>query len=330
MRKKIIIFLGILLVAILIGSYFLIQGVSPHEPEVFGATFSKFFSEKFGVDWKKNYLAIFEDLELRDVRIPVYWPEIEPEKGEWNFGDIDWQVNMAQNYDARVVLAIGRKLPRWPECFEPEWAKNLTEGKKQSFILEMLRQVVERYKDSPAVWAWQVENEPFLPFGECPMADKEFLDEEIATVKNISDKPVIVTDSGEFGIWFGAAKRADIFGSTLYRYVHTNFFGYLTYPLPAWFFRFKQGLLKLFIDEKSVIVTELQAEPWMTKMLYETSIEEQFQHFNPERFKEILQYIKGTGFGTFYFWGVEWWYWLKQKGHPEMWDIAKEIIKDIK
>jgi hypothetical protein len=328
-KKKIIIFLFIFLAVVVIGSYFLIQSVSPREPKVFGVTFSKFFSEKFGIDWKKNYLAIFEDLELRDVRIPVYWSEIEPEKGEWNFDDIDWQVNMAQNYDAKVILAIGRKLPRWPECFEPEWAKNLSEGEKQNFILEMLRQVVERYKDSPAVWAWQVENEPFLPFGECPMADKEFLDEEIAIVKNISNKPVIVTDSGEFGLWFGAAKRADIFGSTLYRYVHTNFFGYITYPFPAWFFRLKQGLLKLFIGEKPVIVTELQAEPWMTKMLYETFIEEQFQHFNPERFKEVLQYIKGTGFDTFYFWGVEWWYWLKEQGQPEMWDIAKEAIGNL-
>lgn len=328
--KKLVIILAAVLAVIFVASCIFISSVPPREPKVFGVTFSKSFAEKFGLDWKENYSAIFKDLGARDVRIPVYWSEIEPQKDNWSFDDYDWQLKKAQEYDAEVILAIGRKLPRWPECFEPEWLKNLGEEEKQKLILEMLQQIVERYKDNSAVWAWQIENEPFLPFGECPMANAKFLDEEIRAVKNLSNKPVIVTDSGEFGLWFPTAKRADIFGSTLYRYVYNGFFGYITYPLPPFFFRLKQGLLKLFLGQKPMIVTELQAEPWMQKMLYETSVEEQFQHFSPERFRLVLNYIKRTGFDTFYFWGVEWWYWLKQNGHPEMWNMAKEAIKNIK
>jgi len=204
----------------------------------------------------------------------------------------------------------------------------LPESEKQKLILGVSKKIIERYKDNPAVWAWQVENEPFLSFGECPKLDKTFLDEEISLVRGLSDKPVIVSDSGEFGTWFQAAKRGDIFGSTLYRYVYTNFFGYITYPLPPSFFRLKQGFLKLFVGEKPMIVVELQAEPWMPRTLRDIPIEEQFTHFNPERFREILQYIKGTGFDTFYFWGAEWWYWLKMQGYLEMWDIAKETVSN--
>jgi len=337
-RKKFVAILAVVLAAIFVSSCIFISSIPPREPKVFGVTFSKSFAEKFGFDWKKAYEEIFNDLGIRDVRIPVYWSEVEPEKGRWNFDDIDWQLKKAREYNAKVILAIGRKLPRWPECHIPHWVRDITNspakgGGKSQFpkeeLLGYIEKVVSKYKDNSTVWAWQVENEPFLPFGECPLLGKEILDEEIATVKKISSKPIIVTDSGEFGIWLPAAKRADIFGSTLYRHVYNEFFGYITYPLPPSFFRLKQGLLKLFLGQKPIIVTELQAEPWMTKMLYETSVEEQFAHFDTNRFKATLEYIKGTGFDTFYFWGAEWWWWLKQNGHPEMWNLAKETIQGV-
>jgi hypothetical protein len=330
--KKILIIFLCLLAAILIGSHLLISSAPPRKPELFGVTFSKPFAEKFGVDWRENYLAIFEDLGIRDIRIPAYWNDVEPEKGKWNFNDIDWQIEKANEYGAKVILAVGRKLPRWPECHEPEWVESYEIGTRKFTspdLVEYIRKVVERYKDNPAIWAWQVENEPFLPFGECPLLGGDVLDEEIALVRVLSDKPIIVTDSGEFGRWFSAAKRADIFGSTLYRHVYTKSIGHFTYPLPPSFFRLKQGLVKLFYGDKPMIVVELQAEPWLPKMLYETSPEEQFKHFGPERFKKMLEYIRGSGFDTFYFWGVEWWWWLKTQNKPEMWNLAKEAIRSI-
>lgn len=313
-----------------IGSYFSISSVPSREPKLFGVTFSKSFAEKFGLDWKKVYLEIFEDLGIRHLRIPVYWSEVEPQKDTWIFDDIDWQLEKAGEYDAKVILVIGRKLPRWPECHEPEWVQSQNPNLKSQNLLEYIEKTIIRYKDNSAVWAWQVENEPFLPFGECPEYSAEFLDKEIELVKRFSNKPVIVTDSGEFGTWFSAAKRADIFGSTLYRHVWTKLIGHFTYPLPPSFFRLKQGLLELFVGEKPAIVVELQAEPWLPRALYETSYQEHLIYMNPERFKKILEYIKATGFDTFYFWGVEWWYWLKTQCHPEMWDIAKEAIQNTK
>ncbi len=315
--------------AVLIGSYFLIRSVPGREPKVFGATFSEPFAKELGLDWKKAYVAIFSDLGIKNVRIPIYWSEVEPEKGKWHFEDIDWMAEKAEEYGAKIILVFGRRVPRWPECFEPNWAKNLGVEEKRNLILEISKKIVLRYRNNPAVWALQVENEPFLLFGECPIFSADFLDEEIAAVKKISNKSIIITDSGEFGLWFQAAKRGDIFGSTLYRHVWNRIFGYITYPLPPSFFRLKQGLLKLFVGEKPVIVVELQAEPWTPRALVDIPLNEQFQHFNPERFRQILEYIKGTGFDTFYFWGAEWWYWLKTKGNSEMWNMAKEAIKNL-
>ncbi len=330
MAKKIIIILGIFLAVIFTGAYLILQTVPSKEPKIFGVTFSEPFAKELGLDWQKTYEAIFDDLGIRFVRIPVYWSEVEPQENKFVFDDYDWQLEKAQEYGVKVILVIGRKVPRWPECFEPQWAQSQNSNLKSQNLLEYIEKAVNRYKDSSTVWAWQVENEPFLPFGECPPLDKKFLDEEIELVRRISNKPIIITDSGEFGTWFSAAKRGDIFGSTLYRHVWTKLIGHFTYPLPPAFFRLKQGLVKLFIGEKPMLVVELQAEPWLPKMLYETSIEEHYKHFNPDRFRKELEYIKGTGFDTFYFWGVEWWYYLKQNGYPEMWDMAKEAIKSTK
>jgi hypothetical protein len=31
-----------------------------------------------------------------------------------------------------------------------------------------------------------------------------------------------------------------------------------------------------------------------------------------ERFKYNIEYAKNTGLNTFYFWGAEWWYYMKK------------------
>jgi len=296
----------------------------------FGVTFSKTQAEDLGLDWKETYNAVLNDLNVPLLRVPAYWTKIEPEDNKFNFEWLDFMLAEAASSSADVILVVGKKLPRWPECHEPYWVSGEEEEMKKMRVANYITRVVNRYKDNPAVTAWQVENEPFLDFGLCPKLDKDFLDKEIELVRSLSDKPVIVTDSGEFGWWSGAYKRGDIFGSTLYRTVWSKFVGQFTYPLPPSFFRLKRGAMEHFYGEKPMVIIELQAEPWGPRLIQYLSLEEQFKSMNPEEFREVLEYIKGTGFDTFYFWGAEWWYWLKEKQHmPEMWEIAKEAINNL-
>jgi hypothetical protein len=77
--------------------------------------------------------------------------------------------------------------------------------------------------------------------------------------------------------------------------------------------------------KKPVINIELQAEPWTEKPLKEASLEVQAQSMNPQMFEEGITFASKSGLGTYYFWGTEWWYWMKTKQNkPEIWDIAKE------
>ena len=308
----------------------LIQRVPRKTPRLYGVTFVPQAAEALGLDWKEVYRALFDDLGVRNVRISAYWDEIEKEKDSFDYSRLDFQVEEAQRHGARIIFVIGRKVPRWPECHIPEWAKDFTLEEQDNGLFDYMGKVILRYKNFPAIIIWQVENEPFLPFGECPDFGAKSVDAGIALVRSLDGgRPILVTDSGELSIWIRAARRGDIFGTTMYRTVWNKVVGELTYPLPPSFFRFKRAITELVVGQKQMIVIELQGEPWLSRPLQETTIEEHYMVVNPEKFRGILEYAEASGFDTFYLWGVEWWYWLRANGHPEIWEIFKEKLKAV-
>ncbi len=297
----------------------------------YGVTFSYPYAQGLGLDWKKTYLSILDELNPKYIRLSAYWDSVEPKNGVYNFNELDFQVNQAGARGTKIVLAVGRRLPRWPECHDPEWIKNLSPEVLKNEQLSYIEAVVRRYQGSPAIISWQVENEPFLSvFGECPKLNVSLLDSEIALVKKLDPPmPITITDSGELSFGYAANSRGDIFGTTLYRYVYNDVFNtYWTNHIPALFYRFKAGFFKLLRPDKKVVIMELEAEPWTTKGIPNTPIEEQFKTMSMDKFSKILEVAKNTGFSPQYLWGAEWWYWMKTKGHPEFWDKAKELMKN--
>jgi len=302
--------------------------INPVQNIEWGVTFSAKFSRQLGLNWQKSFEAIINELKPDKIRLVAYWDEIEKEKNNYNFSDLDWQLKKAEGSNIKTILAVGMKVPRWPECHIPDWAKSISIDEREKELWEYLREVVKRYQKYPILEAWQVENEPFLPFGQCPERGKNFLSDEVSLVKLLDkNHPIIVTDGGEFGLWYKAAKSSDIFGTTMYRRVHNDFFGQIDYHLPPGYFILKEKIIRFLINDygKKFIVIELAAEPWMQKQIYETPISEQFKFFDYNFFKDTVSYAKETNFGEYYFWGAEWWYYLKINDHPEIWNEAKKL-----
>ena len=304
----------------------------PPQPTTFGVTFSRVQAEGFGLDWKKTYIDILDDLGVKHMRLSAYWNDIEPEKGEYNFEILDWQIEEAKKRDAKILLAIGRKLPRWPECHTPKWASGLSQSEQNAAVLRMLETVVARYKNESAVWAWQVENEPLFKFGICPPRDREFFEEEVLFVRSLdASRSIVTTDSGEMSFWVMSGSQGDIFGTTMYKVVHGRGIGFFSYDfLPAVFYRKKAAILKkLLPNVKDVIVVELQAEPWTAGIPVNTdTINRQFRRFSFKRFQNHIRYARDVGYSETYLWGVEWWAWLKtEAGHPEFWEEARGLFK---
>jgi len=323
-----IILLVVLLFLFFSTGFFFVGKIEPAEKINWGIVFSQKHSERLGLNWKENYLAILDDLKARHLKLVAYWDLIEKEEGFYDFEDLDWQINEAEKRNAKVLLVIGRRVPRWPECHIPNWAGNSAESTQQQKVLALIEQIVLRYKDNPTIEFWQVENEPFFPFGECPPLDKKFLKKEIDLVKSLDNqRPVVISESGEFPLWFSAAKFGDIVGHTLYRKVWVQELKiYFTFPFPPIFYHRKAWLInKLF--HKRVICIELQAEPWGPTLLYYSPLEEQEKTMDIEQFRKNIEFAKNTGIDTFYLWGAEWWYWLKEKQNDSrIWNEARNLF----
>lgn len=328
MKKLVLLILIILFLAF----FFLTSGFKPPEKFVYGVSFSRFHTDELGLDWKETYLAILNDLQVRNFRFSAHWPLTEPEEDKFNFEELDFQIEEALESNASVILAVGRRLPGWPECHEPEWAKGLNKENKQEKILKYIEAVVNRYKRYDNVKYWQVENEPYLIFfskENCGEFDENFLKQEIELVKKLDPtRPILVTDSGEFGTWYKAYQRGDIFGTSMYLYIWWHYgIGPFRYPITPIFFRIKHNLIKLVFGKKPAIVIELSAEPWLLQPIINTPIETQFSRMGIDKFNEMIEFSSKTGFDTFYLWGVEWWYWMRQNGHSEFWDRFKELAR---
>lgn len=297
-----------------------------------GITFSQFYAqEQLGLDWQETYLAILKDLNPKYLRLIAYWQYLEPVEGQFNFRDLDWQIARAQERYKEIILVVGHRVPRWPECHHPAWAENLATEELQKAILEFLSQTINHCKDIEGIWAWQIENEPlFFLFGNCPKPDREFLKEEIALVKSLDPtRPIIITDSGELSLWLKTSGLSEILGTTLYRSVWGKPFGYFKHFYPPVFYTLRAALAKKFFGTEQVIISELQGEPWGRehKSLAQVPLEEQLKHFSPRDLQKNLKFAKKTGIDEIYLWGAEWWYWLKENWNDDrFWNEAKEIF----
>jgi hypothetical protein len=311
----------------------------------YGVSFSKFHSDELKLDWKKVYLALLDDLKVRNLRLSAHWPDTEPEDGKFDFSALDFQMREANKRNASVILAVGRRLPGWPECHEPDWVQNQKSKFKNqneflefrnNKLLEYIETVVNRYKSFDNIGYWQVENEPFLAFfsrSSCGPLDEVFFKEEIDLVHKLDPKhPVLTTDSGEFGTWYKAYKYGDVFGTSMYLYVWIKALDWpLRYPITPAFFRIKQNLMELvqrFRGEprKPMLVIELSTEPWLLHPITETPVKTQLERMGLNKFNEMISFSGKTGFDIFYLWGAEWWYWMRGRGHPEFWERAKTLF----
>jgi hypothetical protein len=318
----------ILLIVLVPPALYLGRTGAPVE-QVYGVTFSAKQARALGLDAREAYLAVLNDLNVKHLRLIAYWDDTEPSQDGDDFSELDWEIKEAELHNVAVTLAIGRKLPRWPECFYPAWVRTKSLPEENDFLLAFLKRLVLRYHDQNAIVRWQVENEPFVWwFGECPKLDPAFLQTEINLVKGLSNKPVLITDSGELSTWRKAARFGDLFGTTLYRVTWNPYLRYGTYPLPPASYRLKARLWG--IEPKDVIIAELQAEPWPPgTLLLETPLAEQFKSMSINRLNDQIAFAKATNFGEAYFWGAEWWYWLKTtQNHPEFWELAKELFSN--
>ena len=357
-RKIIIIAVSALLLLLVVawaqlsGFYFDRRDFSNRREPVWGVSYRQLYARYLGIDPKETALAIFDDLGAKYIRLIIPWNEIEAAgQGQFDFSFFDWFVKEAEKRNAKLIINIGPRTAGWPEFHLPVWTLGLSDKDRKNKALVMIGETVGRYKNSPAVEMWQVENEPLFNWRqlkevekiygiELKVPDPEFLRDEINTVRvEDSDHPVIITDSGELSSWEEAAKFGDYLGSTLYRFVWQRIYGnfgirlyygyipFFSWASPAYY---HNKAVNLGFDLDKVFIMELQAEPWIrNESIINSSPELQTKIFGVRQFKDNIDFARRTGFPRAYLWGAEWLWWLKEKqGNVDMWEEARKLFAE--
>lgn len=329
MLRKIVLSGILICIVVAVSVFALAQKPVPAEI-TYGMSFNTPYAQELGLDWRQSYDAILGELGVRHLRLAAHWPMVEPVAGTYNFVELDYQIAQAEAVGAEVVFAVGRRLPRWPECHVPDWARELALAERQAAQLEYMTAVIERYKNSPAITHWQVENEPFLAlfaFEHCGELDESFLAAEVEHVRALdASRPILVTDSGNLGTWHKAYQLGDVFGTSVYVHFWNPELGQFRTWLPPWFYRAKERVMSLLYGEKPTLLIELSAEPWLLEPIVDVPLNIQFTRMDVEKFNDILDYAAETRYHRQYLWGAEWWYWLHLQGESDMWERGKQLF----
>ncbi len=326
--KKSIVGISAATIAVVALYIFLLGWSFKNQKMILGVSFDPVFARYLGLSAGETYFKVLDDWKFKYIRLAAHWNQVETAPGVFNFDDLDWYVSEAGKRGAKITLAIGQKTPRWPECHIPVWASKLSAKEFTAARLKYIAAVVTHYRSNQFLEMWQVENEPFLPFGECPAFSTDELRQELNLVKQLdANHPRMVTDSGELSTWRRTATVAEYFGTTMYRVVWNKYLGYTSYDwLPAAFYRLKLWLVGRSVN--TAFVSELQAEPWIPgQHIVDVALSEQAKSMDLTRLKKNIDYARKIGLPRAYLWGAEWWEWMGKTGHSEITDYIKNVSK---
>ena len=300
------------------------------QPLQLGVSFIPDYAQSLGLNPQATMDALL-NIGVKQFRLVSYWSDMEPAPGQYDFSQLDWEFQKAEAHHAKIILTLGLRQPRWPECHAPGWVNmNAPDSQWQPQLETFMQKVVERYRNSPSLQSYQVENEYFLGgFGICTNFDRQRLVSEDNLVRKLDPSHPIIIGRSNNALGFPTGQpQPDMFGISVYKRVWDGNFShrYLEYPQPAWFYGFLAGVQKIFLH-KDMMIDELQAEAWPPngQTIQQTSLAEQNKSLNAQRLKDRFAYGEATGMRSIDLWGAEYWYYRAQILHdPSLWNVAKQ------
>ena len=312
-----------------------------------GTSFTKWRAEALGLDYRVAFERILA-MRFAVLRLSASWHEIE----RFGYADLDWLLAEAARAGQPVLLTVGMKALGWPEFYLPAGLDpNLAAVQLRS--ITHIREVVLRYRDNPALIAWQIENEPFNRSG--PQAwsiGRRVVRAEARTVRSLDgDRPQLLTTFAHFDAgldssstrhrspWkrrLGLAVAAEREALSILR--RGDILGLDVYPSIGWLDETgRERLARAAPDQiaavarwlriageqgKQLWVTEAQAEPWEARR----STHAAPVSVQPEAIPELVNRLDGAGVETILLWGSEYWLWREDSGDPR-WTAAVSLAR---
>lgn len=342
-----VVLIALLAVAAFVGRYWY-DTAAQGQPE-FGISFSCQQARYLlgaATDCPATLAAILDGLGARQVRLSLYWDDVEPRPGTFDFAATDALVRVCAAHGADVLLTVGIKGQRFPEVYLPGWLDDgsaLPEGTVldrqpgvHDAVLRYVEAAVAHYGGDPTIAAWQVENEPFIKNFQTIRGwtvSPAMTADEAAAVRRLDSRrrPVVVTHSS-WTVYDQAWKRALSLGDVLGQNVFTK----KAWVRPWWYFfpyhagpwtPNLPGQARLARRQgKQLWITELQAEPEEQRALTAT-LDGNAHSLTPTAFAGTIALARRSEASRAYLWGAEWLYAVRATPRGvELWRQAQALF----
>lgn len=286
------------LLSLFIGPGLRLDNPTPREtqaPIQLGTSFSPWRARALGLAPEQAFGELL-GLHFAVIRLAARWNMTGSDGG----GELDRLMAMAAAAHQPVLLEVGVKSLGWPEFYPPAGLlEGIPDGGDvgtdpilRTPLLAFVRQVVLRYRNSPVLVGWQVENEPFNAAGPHRWwIDAQLLQAEMATVRELSRKPIVVNAFTHFNALFdrvsssdglslanllgfesngaeprslGMLRPGDVLGLDVYTRIGYRVLGQdgLSLADADWASRAGEWLARARAGGADAWVTEAEAEPW--------------------------------------------------------------------
>jgi hypothetical protein len=271
--------------------------VRPRGAAQLGISFRPLQAAALGVDPHAGLQALLA-YPFPLIRLSAYWNRLESRDGDFQPGELDRQLDAAEQAGKQVIMGLGAvKSFGYPEFFVPGHylSQPLREGSlvrpdERRDLLDgavaFVRRVIERYRHRACIIAWQVEHEAVDPLGmeHSWRLAEEFVRREVEAVRAADPgRPVMMNGflatstpvalqqwwrTRDQGDSLAVAQRlADIVGVDFYPRHALASAGplslYLDGSRTPWQQRRRERLLDgVAAAGRRVMIAEGQAEPW--------------------------------------------------------------------
>jgi len=141
--------------------------------------------------WERDFSRI-EEMGFEFVHIGEFsWAFLEPEEGRFDFAWLDRALEVAAHHHLRVILSTPTPCPpAWMADEHPEIFLVGADGRRREhgsrgnnaladpvylrYCERIITELARRYGNHPAVWGWQLDNEPSAQQDYSPSAQQAF------------------------------------------------------------------------------------------------------------------------------------------------------------
>jgi hypothetical protein len=289
-----------------------------------GASFSPRRAVARGLDWRRAFHRLLE-IPLSPIRLSAYWDAIDRD----GYCELEWLLDAAGSAGREVILSAGMKAQGWPEFYIPDRllpaaaaGADLAGGFSAlaESALAFVAATVERLRTSPAIVAWQVENEPLNPSGPRGWRiGPELVRREVAAVRDQDRaRPIVLNVFCRFNRWrqrrgpqpetetLALLRPGDVLGLDVYRRIEGRCLG-IPCVRRNWGWRRTARQCSRAAEARGVRTwaIEAQAEPWQGRRTYK-----------PGDLATTVTGLYSAGCETILLWGAEHWLARDLAGDP--------------